>query len=60
MCLVKAKTLYAYASDSPDELPFAEGDELSVVDRSEGDWWKVEKDGMVFIVPAAYMEVVDG
>jgi hypothetical protein len=41
-------------------LPFTEGDQLAIVDRSEHDWWKAEQDGMIFIVPAAYLEVVEG
>jgi hypothetical protein len=55
---VDAKALYTYVGGTADELPFAEGDLLSIVDRSEGDWWKAEKDGVVFIVPAAYFEVL--
>jgi len=39
-------------------LPFAEGDTLTVVDTSDADWWKAEKDGMIFIVPAAYLELL--
>lgn len=57
---VKAKALYSYTSGSADELSFVEGDTLDIIDRSEGDWWKTEKDGVVFIVPAAYLEVVEG
>jgi hypothetical protein len=30
---------------------------LDVVDRSEPDWWKAEHGGVVFIIPAAYLEV---
>lgn len=45
---------------SADELPFEQGDILSIVDRSEGDWWKADKGGVVFIVPPAYLEVLDG
>ena len=55
-----AKALYSYEGTNPDELPFAEGDELSIVDRADGDWWKAEQSGVVFIVPAAYLELVDG
>lgn len=33
---------------------------LSILDRSEQDWWKTEKDGVVLSVPASYLEVVDG
>jgi hypothetical protein len=49
--------LYDYPGGSADELPFSEGDEISVIDRSDGDWYKAEKDGVIFIVPAAYLEV---
>lgn len=57
---VNAKALYTYAGGDPDQLPFEEGDDLSIIDRSEADWWKAEKDGVVFICPAAYLEVADG
>ena len=56
----KAKAIYAYASDNSDELTFSEGDILSIVDTSEEEWWKAEQGGVVFIVPAAYLEVVEG
>ena len=58
--VVKANAIYSYAGGNADELPFAEGDELSIIDRSEADWWKAERDGVVFIVPAAYLEIVEG
>lgn len=57
---VKATALYSYTGDNSDELPFVEGDQLSIVDRSEPDWWKAEQNGVIFIVPAAYLEVVEG
>ena len=56
----KAKAFYAHASNNSEELTFAEGDVLSIVDMSAPEWWKVEQDGVVFIVPAAYLEVVEG
>jgi len=56
----KAKAIYAYASNNSDELTFAEGDILSIVDMSEEEWWKAEQGGVVFIVPAAYLEIVEG
>jgi hypothetical protein len=49
--------LYDYPGGSPDELPFSEGEEISIVDRSDSDWYKTEKDGVIFIVPAAYLEI---
>ena len=35
-----------------------EGDELVIVDSSEDDWWKTEKAGVIFIVPAAFLELI--
>jgi hypothetical protein len=57
---VKATALYSYTGENADELPFTEGDILSIIDRDEADWWKAEKEGVVFIVPAAYLEVNEG
>jgi len=54
----KAKALYGYVSENSDELGFGEGDILSIVDKTEGEWWKAEKEGLVYIVPASYMEEV--
>jgi actin cytoskeleton-regulatory complex protein PAN1 len=58
--IVKAKALYEYTGGGADELPFAEGDELTIIDQSEGDWWKTERGGVILIVPAAYLEVIGG
>ncbi len=62
MCasIVKAAAMYPYAAGNPDELSFEEGDVLAIVDRSEPDWWKAEKDGKIHVVPAAYLELVNG
>ncbi|KAG6334877.1 hypothetical protein ID866_4218 [Astraeus odoratus] len=57
---VRATALYSYESLSADELSFAEGDVLIIVDRSEPDWWKAERDGLVYVVPAAYVEIAEG
>ena len=56
----QATALYPYTGSNPDELPFAEGDTLTVIDRSDADWWKVEQNGLVFIVPAGYVGLVEG
>ncbi|CDO71918.1 hypothetical protein BN946_scf184940.g65 [Trametes cinnabarina] len=56
---VIAHALYDYNGNNADELPFSEGDQLTIVDRSDADWWKAEQGGVVFIVPAAYLEVAD-
>lgn len=57
---MKAKALYSYPGGNADELPFVEGDVLTIVDRAEQDWWKTEQDGVIFIVPAAYLELTEG
>ncbi|KAG8932121.1 hypothetical protein FRC01_000235 [Tulasnella sp. 417] len=55
--VVKAKALYAYSATTPEEMSFSEGDTLDIIDRSEADWWKTEKEGSVLIVPASYLEL---
>lgn len=57
---VTAHALYDYNGANADELPFSEGDQLSIVENSDADWWKAEQNGMVFIVPAAYLALADG
>ena len=53
---VKAKALYTYEPANADELPLEEGQVVDIVDSQEEEWWKAEKDGAVFVVPAAYLE----
>lgn len=50
--------LYDYEATSPEELSFAAGDKLNVVDQSDGDWWKVEKGDEILLVPASYVEII--
>ncbi|KAJ7621612.1 hypothetical protein DFH06DRAFT_1233083 [Mycena polygramma] len=56
---INAKALYDYTAANSDELSFAAGEMLPIVDTSEEEWWKVERDGAVFIVPAGYLEVAE-
>ena len=58
--LVNATALYTYEGTNPDELPFAEGDELTIVEHTDADWWKAEQSGVIFIVPAAYLQLTEG
>ncbi|PPQ97490.1 hypothetical protein CVT26_002719 [Gymnopilus dilepis] len=55
-----AKAAFAYEASNPDELAFSEGETLSIIDTSEEEWWKAERGGVVYIVPAAYLELVEG
>jgi uncharacterized protein YaiE (UPF0345 family) len=52
--------VYSYSASNPDELSFIEGDTLDIVDTSEEEWWKAERSGEVFMVPAGYLELVEG
>ena len=56
----KARALYSYDASNTDELSFSEGDTLDIVDTSEDEWWKSEQGGEVFMVPAGYLELVEG
>ncbi|KAF8874204.1 hypothetical protein CPB84DRAFT_1967046 [Gymnopilus junonius] len=55
-----AKAAFTYEAGNPDELAFTEGETLSIIDTSEAEWWKAEQGGAVYIVPAAYLELVEG
>lgn len=52
--------MYSYSTSSADELSFTEDDMLDIVDTTEEEWWKAEKGGGVFMVPAGYLELVEG
>jgi hypothetical protein len=57
LAAAQAVAKYAYTGNSDEELPFAEGDVLTIVDQSDADWYKAEKGGVIFIVPAAYVDL---
>lgn len=54
---MQGKALYSYEGTTAEELPFAEGDILTIVDREDESWWKAVNDGVVFLVPASYLEI---
>ena len=55
-----AKAVYSYTANNSDELSFSEGETLTIVDATEDEWWKAERDGAIYIVPAGYLEVAEG
>lgn len=57
---VTATARFAYTAGKEDELSFSEGDRITVVEQSEDDWWMAEQGGMVFLVPASYLETAEG
>ncbi|KAJ7510599.1 hypothetical protein B0H11DRAFT_1029894, partial [Mycena galericulata] len=58
--LYKAKALYAYtaSSDDPNEISFARGEILDIVDK-KSKWWPAKKsDGTVGIAPFNYLQII--
>ncbi|KAJ7664942.1 hypothetical protein B0H17DRAFT_1211092 [Mycena rosella] len=58
--LYKAKALYAYTAsvDDPNEISFAKGEILDIVDK-QGKWWQAKKaDGSVGIAPSNYLQII--
>ncbi|KAG8968021.1 hypothetical protein FRC03_008886 [Tulasnella sp. 419] len=56
---VRARAKYAYDALNADEMTCSEGQPVDIIDQSDPDWWKTEKNGVVLVVPASYMEIVD-
>ncbi|KAJ3522358.1 hypothetical protein NMY22_g11925 [Coprinellus aureogranulatus] len=56
---VKAKALYSYDPANADEIALEEGETVDVIDTSEEEWYKVERNGTVLVAPAAYLELME-
>lgn len=57
---VKVKATYPYNATTEEELSFEAGDEFVIIDRSDPAWWKTEKEGVISVVPATYLETLNG
>eukprot|EP01132_Coremiostelium_polycephalum_P007665 gene7665-9430_t len=53
-----AKALYDFDAESSMELSFKEGDTLTVIDQSTGDWWDAELRGKKGKVPSNYLQIL--
>lgn len=53
-----AVALYDFEAQGEDELSLTEGENLTILDQSAEDWWKVRNQhGQEGVVPAQYVEV---
>ena len=53
-----AKALFDHDADDPDELPFKEGDEITVTEHDDEDeWWTGEFNGRTGQFPSSYVEL---
>ncbi|KJA26351.1 hypothetical protein HYPSUDRAFT_36654 [Hypholoma sublateritium FD-334 SS-4] len=54
--LPKAKALWAYTGDDADDLAFAPGDIIEIVEQTNADWWTGKVHGKQGLFPSAYVE----
>lgn len=55
---IQARALYEYEGSSPDEMTLSEGQILTIVDRSDTDWWKCIRGDTIAMVPASYVQAI--
>ncbi|CAG8818086.1 19562_t:CDS:2, partial [Gigaspora rosea] len=56
--ICKAKVLFEWKAQAPDQLDIKQGTVVSILDKSLGDWWKAEYEGTKGIIPANYVEEI--
>jgi len=55
--VVRARGVYPFESQSPDELSFNPGDELIIIDQA-GEWWTAEMHGKRGLIPGNYVQLI--
>jgi len=53
----RAKGMFPFQAQSPDELSFQPGDILTIVSQT-GDWWTAELNGRQGMIPANYVQMM--
>ncbi|CAG8437670.1 15518_t:CDS:10 [Acaulospora morrowiae] len=56
--ICKARVLYEWKAQTPEELDIKPGVIVSIIDKSLGDWWKAEYEGTKGIIPSNYVEEI--
>ncbi|KAF9485180.1 hypothetical protein BDN70DRAFT_903259 [Pholiota conissans] len=54
--LPQAKALWAYSGDDADDLSFAAGDIIEIVEETNADWWTGKFRGKQGLFPSTYVE----
>ncbi|KJE97643.1 hypothetical protein CAOG_007755 [Capsaspora owczarzaki ATCC 30864] len=54
-----ARALFNFDTTHDDELPFKEGDILTLLNTSDANWWQGELRGRTGLIPVKYVEAVD-
>jgi len=52
----RARALYDYPGQTPDELSFREGDVITIHKKDPGGWWEGELNGQRGWIPANYVQ----
>jgi hypothetical protein len=57
---VQARVMFDYDASGATELTIATGQIVTIVDKTNDDWWEGEYDGKSGFFPKAYVELIDG
>ncbi|KAM8975535.1 intersectin-1 isoform 2-T2 [Pelodytes ibericus] len=49
--------MYDYIAQNDDELPFAKGQVINVLNKEDPDWWKGELNGQMGLFPSNYVKL---
>ena len=49
------QALFTFTAQDSDELSFTAGDWITVLDKSNRDWWKGQVNGAIGIFPSNYV-----